>query len=47
MSDAENPLLPQINEALTTVQDPEIRRPITDLGMVDGVSVDDQGNVDV
>lgn len=47
MSDAEKPLLPQINEALTTVQDPEIRRPITDLGMVDGVSVDDQGNVDV
>lgn len=47
MSDADNPLLPQINEALKTVQDPEIRRPITDLGMVDGVSVDDQGNVDV
>ena len=47
MSDAENPLLPAIREALKTVQDPEIRRPITDLGMVDGVSIDDQGTVDV
>ena len=47
MSAAENPRLPAIREALKTVQDPEIRRPITDLGMVDGVSIDDQGTVDV
>lgn len=43
MSDAENPLLPAIRAALKTVQDPEIRRPITDLGMVDDISVDDAG----
>ncbi len=30
--------------ALATVQDPEIRRPITDLGMVKGVGVDDAGH---
>ena len=39
----ENPLVPAIHEALSRVQDPEIRRPITDLGMVDEVSVDDNG----
>jgi ATP-binding protein involved in chromosome partitioning len=32
-----------IQAALATVQDPEIRRPITDLGMVDSVTVDAAG----
>ncbi|MBI4899477.1 MAG: Mrp/NBP35 family ATP-binding protein [Actinobacteria bacterium] len=40
----ENPLLPQIRAALHGVQDPEIHRPITDLGMVDVVTVDDEGH---
>nr|MCW2727965.1 sodium:proton antiporter [Aeromicrobium sp.] len=30
----------QVREALSTVNDPEIKRPITELGMVDGVSID-------
>ncbi|MGZ8690927.1 MAG: iron-sulfur cluster assembly protein, partial [Aeromicrobium sp.] len=30
----------QILEALKSVNDPEIKRPITELGMVDGVSID-------
>jgi ATP-binding protein involved in chromosome partitioning len=32
-----------VRAALATVQDPEIRRPITDLGMVDGVAIDAAG----
>ncbi|MGO4956526.1 Mrp/NBP35 family ATP-binding protein [Luteococcus sp. Sow4_B9] len=39
----ENPLLGQIRAALHTVDDPEIHRPITELGMVDDVTVDDAG----
>lgn len=39
------PTLEQINAALATVHDPEIRRPITDLGMVETVDVDDDGAV--
>ena len=39
----ENLLLPLIRASLHGVQDPEIHRPITDLGMVDDVSVDDAG----
>ncbi len=31
----------QVREALNSVNDPEIKRPITDLGMVDGVTVTD------
>lgn len=31
----------QIRTALSEVMDPEIRRPITDLGMVDGITIDD------
>ncbi|GAA3513971.1 Mrp/NBP35 family ATP-binding protein [Aeromicrobium panaciterrae] len=31
----------QVREALSTVNDPEIKRPITDLGMVDGVTITD------
>jgi len=38
-------LLEQVQAALATVNDPEIKRPITDLGMVDSVSVDDGGVV--
>ena len=36
-----------IQAALATVKDPEIRRPITELGMVDSVDVDDAGVVHV
>ena len=32
----------QVREALSTVNDPEIKRPITDLGMVDGITIGDQ-----
>ena len=39
------PTLEQVNAALATVNDPEIKRPITDLGMVDSVEVDDAGVV--
>jgi ATP-binding protein involved in chromosome partitioning len=42
-----SPALEQINAALATVNDPEIRRPITDLGMVESVSVDERGLVSV
>jgi ATP-binding protein involved in chromosome partitioning len=42
-----SPALEQINAALATVNDPEIRRPITDLGMVESVDVDDRGAVSV
>ena len=34
-------------EALSTVIDPEIRKPVTELGMVEHVSVDDDGRVAV
>jgi ATP-binding protein involved in chromosome partitioning len=36
-----------VRQALATVRDPEIRRPITDLGMVDALSVSDTGVVDL
>ncbi|HEY0902302.1 MAG TPA: Mrp/NBP35 family ATP-binding protein [Marmoricola sp.] len=39
------PVLEQVNAALATVNDPEIKRPITDLGMVDSVDIDDTGKV--
>ena len=38
-----HPLLPAVREALATVMDPEIKRPVTELGMVDEVSIDDAG----
>ncbi len=41
------PTLEQVNAALATVNDPEIKRPITDLGMVDSVVIDDAGFVNV
>ena len=37
------PSLEQVNAALATVNDPEIKRPITELGMVDSVEIDDAG----
>ncbi|TQL67317.1 ATP-binding protein involved in chromosome partitioning [Nocardioides albertanoniae] len=42
-----SPLLDRVNAALATVQDPEIKRPITELGMVDSVAIDDAGVVSV
>ncbi|WP_159940372.1 MULTISPECIES: Mrp/NBP35 family ATP-binding protein [unclassified Nocardiopsis] len=41
------PSTEQVNKALATVQDPEIRRPITDLGMVKSVDIADDGTVRV
>lgn len=41
----ENPLLPHVRAALHEVEDPEIRRPITELGMVDHLEADDEGRV--
>ncbi|MGH3346963.1 MAG: Mrp/NBP35 family ATP-binding protein [Nocardioides sp.] len=38
-------LLDRVNAALAKVQDPEIKRPITDLGMVDSVDISDEGLV--
>jgi ATP-binding protein involved in chromosome partitioning len=43
----EHPLAPKIRVALHAVNDPEIRRPITDLGMVDAVEVDARGRARV
>lgn len=40
-------VLEQVEAALATVDDPEIKRPITDLGMVESVEVDDTGKVAV
>ncbi|GAB3257355.1 Mrp/NBP35 family ATP-binding protein [Nocardioides dilutus] len=39
------PTVDQLTAALATVQDPEIKRPITELGMVDSVDVDAAGLV--
>ena len=36
-----------LHQALTTVIDPEIRKPVTELGMVESVTVDDAGRVAV
>ena len=41
------PALDAIHAALATVSDPEIHRPITDLGMVKSVEATDDGTVDV
>ncbi|MFV0405518.1 MAG: Mrp/NBP35 family ATP-binding protein [Propioniciclava sp.] len=41
------PLTDAVQAALATVIDPEIRRPITELGMVDSVSVDTDGHARV
>jgi ATP-binding protein involved in chromosome partitioning len=42
-----SPLLDQVNAALATVNDPEIRRPITELNMVESVEIDGSGKVAV
>ncbi len=39
------PTVDEINRVLATVDDPEIRRPITELGMVESVTVADDGAV--
>src|SRR5687768_16181859 len=41
------PTVEQVQAALAAVQDPEIHRPITDLGMVKSVTVTPEGRVDV
>ncbi|WP_150251906.1 Mrp/NBP35 family ATP-binding protein [Nocardiopsis deserti] len=41
------PSTEQVHTALATVQDPEIHRPITDLGMVKSVDIADDGTVSV
>jgi ATP-binding protein involved in chromosome partitioning len=41
------PTLEQVNAALATVNDPEIKRPITDLDMVESVEIDEAGGVRV
>ena len=40
-----SPLLEKVRAALATVNDPEIKRPITDLEMVEGLAIDDTGRV--
>ncbi len=42
-----SPTHEQLTAALATVNDPEIKRPITDLGMVESVEIDDAGLVRV
>ncbi len=44
---AEHPLIPEIRAALHGVDDPEIKRPITELGMVDDIAVTDDGHATV
>jgi ATP-binding protein involved in chromosome partitioning len=41
----DHPLLKPVAAALATVNDPEIRKPITDLGMVERVDIDETGAV--
>ena len=41
------PTQQQVMAALATVNDPEIRRPITEIGMVKDVTIADDGHVDV
>jgi ATP-binding protein involved in chromosome partitioning len=43
----EHPLTPRIRAALHQVNDPEIRRPITDLGMVEAIEIDADSRVRV
>ena len=43
----EHQLAPKVRAALHTVLDPEIKRPITDLGMVDDVAIDADARVSV
>jgi ATP-binding protein involved in chromosome partitioning len=47
MTNVAPPTVDAITAALATVKDPEIHRPITDLGMVDNVAVGPDGSVEV
>ncbi|QYJ02490.1 Mrp/NBP35 family ATP-binding protein [Nocardioides panacisoli] len=47
MSTTHAPTVDQVNDALATVNDPEIKKPITELGMVDSVDISDEGVVRV
>ena len=40
-----SPMIDAVHAALATVDDPEIRKPITELGMVKSVEVDETGRV--
>src|SRR5215213_5923281 len=42
-----SPGVEQVRAALAKVNDPEIHKPITELGMVDGILISDAGQVDV
>src|SRR3712207_228154 len=42
-----SPAVEQVRAALAKVNDPEIHKPITELGMVDAIAVSDTGQVDV
>ena len=42
-AETRDPLLERVHAALATVDDPEIKKPITELGMVDTVEVDEAG----
>ncbi len=44
---APDTLADQVHAALATVSDPEIRRPITEIGMVKAVQTHPDGSVDV
>lgn len=43
----DHPLLASVTEAISHVQDPEIKQPILDLGMVESIDISDDGVVDV
>jgi ATP-binding protein involved in chromosome partitioning len=47
MSDSQVPSVDAVRKALSGVNDPEINKPITDLGMVKDVRVGDGGRVDI
>ena len=47
MSDTALPSVDAVTAALATVKDPEIHRPITDLGMVDDIAIALDGMVEV
>jgi metal-sulfur cluster biosynthetic enzyme len=42
-----HPSLDEINEVLHTVEDPELRMSIAELGLIYGVEIDDQGMITV
>ncbi len=42
-----SPAVEQVRAALAKVNDPEIHKPITELGMVDAINISDTGQVDV